>query len=310
MKLLYLCSKLFHDRKVPRTRFYAVEAIGKLIDVHSSGIGFDDWDDSLRINENLNAIYSNDWPDAILVYKPEQCHGWEHALPPVVTTFNDAWETETRVNDIRLPRCKLVIMHHANEMSEWEKRCPEAIFCNIPYPVNPEVFYAKETEKKIDILLTGAIDSKIYPLRHRFKGLIYTDAFKPYHAAVRDHSGYRLDNPHAEAITYAGALRSARICLADTSCYGYSAEKYHEIPACGSVLCGNLPDERQSEFSNFMIVIDPDWAADRIVREIKWYLDRPTLLQTLADKGHNYVHENFTTEHYAKQFVTALESIL
>ena len=59
MKLLYLCSKTYHEHKVPRTRFYAVEAIGSLIDVHCSGIGFDDWNDSLCIKENLNAIYSN-----------------------------------------------------------------------------------------------------------------------------------------------------------------------------------------------------------------------------------------------------------
>lgn len=310
MKLLTLIAKNYWDRKVPRTRFYAVEAIGKLIDVHNSGVGFDDWDDSLRINENLNAIYGTDWPDAILIYKPEQYHGWEHALPPTITTFNDAWETSTRLNDIRLPRCKLVIMHHANEVAEWQQRCPETTFVNISYPVNPEVFYAKETEKKIDILLTGAIDSKIYPLRHRFRDLIQTGAFAPFNAVVRNHSGYRLDNPHAEAIAYAGALRSAKICLVDTSCYGYAAEKYHEIPACGSVLCGNLPDERQSEFSKFMIVIDPGMGSERIIQKIRTYLDRPQLLQSLAKDGHDYVHANFTTTHYAKRFVTELEAIL
>ncbi len=310
MKLLYLCSKLYWNQKVPRTRFYAVEAIGRLIDVHNSGIGFGDWDDSLRINENLDAIYGSDWPNAILVYKPEQYHGWGFPLPLTITTFNDAWETSTRLNDIRLPRCKLVIMHHANEMTEWQQRCSEVRFVNISYPINPEMFYAKDVEKQIDILLTGAIDSKIYPLRHRFREMIKAGAFKPFHAVVRNHSGYRIDDPHAEAIAYASALRSAKICLADTSCYGYAAEKYHEIPACGSVLCGNLPDERQSEFSKFMIVIDPDWNADRIVREIRYYLERPLLLQNLAEEGRDYIHENFTTEHYAKRFVEALESIV
>ena len=314
LRLLAIIAKEYWNRKVPRTRFYAVEAIGRLIDVHCSGTGFDDWNDSLPINENLSAIYGvpNKWPAAILVYKPDQYHGWEHALPPVVTTFNDAWEIETRLNDIRLPRCKLVIMHHANEMAEWQQRCPEVRFENISYPVNPEVFYANDTdtEKQIDILLTGAIDSKIYPLRHRFRQLIKTGAFDPFHAAVRNHSGYRLDNPHAESIAYAGALRSAKICLADTSCYGYAAEKYHEIPACGSVLCGNLPDERQSEFSKFMITIDPDWSDNRIVREIRWYLDRPALLQCFAEKGKDYIHNNFTIHDYAKRLVTVLESLL
>lgn len=310
MEILFLCDSVFHQRKVPRTRFYAVEAIGRLIDVHCSGVGFDDWDDSSPINENLNVIYGGNWPDAILIYKPEQYHGWEHALPPVVTTFNDAWETETRLNDIRLPRCKLVIMHHANEVAEWEKRCPEVTFVNIPYPVNPDVFYANETEKQIDVLLTGAIDAKIYPLRHRFREMIKIGAFEPFHATVRNHSGYRLDNPHAEAIAYSGALRSAKVILVDTSCYGYAAEKYHEVPACGSVLCGNLPDERQPEFSEFMIVIDPDWETGRIVSEILRCLNRPELLRVLAEKGRNYVHGNFTTDHYAKRFVEALESIL
>lgn len=310
MKLLYLCSKLYHDQKIPRTRFYAVEALDRLIDVHCSGVGFVNWNNSLPINENLNVIYGKNWPDAILVYKPDQYHGWEHALPPVVTTFNDAWETETRLNDIRLPRCKLVIMHHANEVAAWQERCPEVKFLNIPYAINPEVFYADESEKQIDILLTGAIDSKIYPLRHRFREMIKAGVFDPFKAVIRNHSGYRLNNPHAEPIAYAKALRSAKICLADTSCYGYSAEKYHEIPACGSVLCGNLPDERQPEFSKFMIVIDPDWGTERIVHEIRYYLDRPELLRSLADKGREYVHANFTAEHYAKRFVETLESIL
>ncbi len=298
MRILFLCDRIYWQNKVPRTRFHAVEAIGKIAEVVSDGPAR-----QLSIRCNVPDIDAYDW---ILVYKPEQYIGWHEDLPPVVTTFNDAWETKSRIRDIRLPRCKVVIMHHANEMDVWQTRMPDVKFVNIPYPINPSVFRDYGLPKTTDILLTGCVDEKIYPLRYRFAQLIKAGAFAPYKAEIRKHPGYRLADPEQEAIDYAKALNSARICLVDPSKYGYAAEKYHEIPACGSVLCGYVPDERQDEFSDFMIPIHPKADDELIVRTIKDYLSFPTVLEDMSRRGMEYVHSQFTVDHYAQRFLEAL----
>ncbi len=303
MKLLYLCSKVYWDQKVPRTRFHSVEAMREFADVHCTGNGFLDWDGEATIAANLSRTTRPDW---IFVYKPDQYTGWEQLGIPVVTSFNDAWETESRLMDIRLPKCRVVIMHHANEMAEWRERCPDVRFVNIPYPINPDVFKDHGREKNIDILLTGAVDSKIYPLRYRFSRLIESGAFEPYHAVWRKHSGYRIQNPEAEAEAYAKCLNSAKICLADTSRYQYAAEKYHEIPACRSVLCGNLPDERQMAFSQFILQIENRMSDAEIIDRITTLLAARDMIAPLADAGYGYVHSTHTVRQYAKQFIEIL----
>lgn len=304
MKLLYLCNKLYWERKIPRTRFYAVTAMKSFADVHCSGVGFDDWNGDLSVSDNIERM--NYRPDWILVYKPTDYCGWEKNRIPVATTFNDAWETKTRIQDIRLPNCSLVVMHHANEMNEWEKRCPDVKFVNIPYPVEPTVFHPDSLVKhEYDLLLTGCVHKDIYPLRYRFALLIEQNAFYPYHAHIRKHSGYRLSNPDEEALMYAKALCSAKMCLVDTSKYGYAAEKYHEIPACGSVLCGNLPQERQNDFNRIMVVVDNSWPEARIVATIRRYLDDSNLWREKRQAGLEYA-SRFTTSWYAKRFIDAL----
>ena len=304
---------IYWERKVPRTRFHAIHAISEQpgIQVRSTGIGFEDWDENLPIYENLaSSIWAHWWPDLIIVYQAQQYFGWEDKrLPPIVTIFNDAWSTQDRLRDIQTPRCRLVIMHHKNEMQAWQERCPDVKFVNLSYPINPKVFKDWGLPKTIDILLTGAIDKTIYPLRWRFAQLIEKAAFMPYHAVHRKHSGYRLDDPESEAINYAKCLNSARICLADTSRYKYAAEKYHEIPACRSVLAGNLPDERQGHFERFMIVIEPDWTDEMIITTIKSQLDEGAFTER-ATVGYEYVQSRYTVNQYARRFVKAVQDVL
>ena len=307
MKIAYICDKYYWDKKVPRTRFHAIDALGKIADVLCTGNGFHSWVPDLTVRENLAIGYfAADW---IIVYKPEN-YDWSDNHIPVATTFNDAWHTEQRLSEIETPNCRLVIMHHKNEMADWELRCPDVRFVNIPYPINPNVFKDYGQDKPIDVLLTGAIDRKIYPLRFRFERMIRTGAFHPYDAVHEKHPGYRLNDPNKEAVRYAKLLGSAKVCLADTSKYGYAAEKYHEIPACGSVLCGNVPRERQGDFRSFMIEVNEAWPDAKIVQHIKRYLAQPHEIVSRSSYGYGYVHSNFTVDHYARELLNVLESSL
>ena len=308
MKILYLCNRLYWQQKIPRTRFDAVEAIAKLTSVYCTGVDYFDWDDQLSVSSNLAALEFK--PDLLMVYKPTDYFGWAENQIPVVQRFNDCWATNDRIRDIKMPRSSLVIMHHENEMPESQARMPDVTFRHIPYPINDWVFQHYAMPKTTDILLTGAIDEKIYPLRYRFARMIEQGAFLPYIAVHRGHAGYRLKEPHAEAVSYAKALNSARICLADTSKYNYAPEKYHEIPACASVLCGNLPQDRREEFKKFMIVIDPAWSDSQIVQVIKRSLGDHADLANRSIAGHQYVHRNFTCEHYARRFLAYAKEAL
>ncbi len=315
MRILFLCSDTYRKRKVPRTRFDAVDAMSKTIDVIHGGCGVLGWHDSNTIYNNLiHNTGRGGWPDAILVYKPEDYHGWDDpCLPPVVTTFNDAWATEQRTKDIRLPRAKLVIMHHANEVEAWRTRCPDVRFVHIPYGINPEIFKDYGLEKDIDILLTGAIDNDIYPLRAQFRRLIQDGAFAPYHAVMRPHPGYRIDSPHDEAVDYARMLNRAKICLADTSKYGYVPEKFMEIAACRSVVCSNMPEMPSHLVGTYEytlpVCIPREWPDDLVVSAIGQYLRRANL-DDMAHKSMEYIHGNHTSAHYARRFIAAVEEML
>lgn len=305
MRILFLCDKYYHDQKVPRTRFHAIEALGEIADVWCSGNGFPDWDSG-------KPVYDNCWshgtvPDWIIVYKPEAYKGWgDPRLPPVATQFNDAWDTDQRYRDIMLPHAKLVIMHHANEVAAWQRRCPDVRFENIPYPINPDVFKDYKQPKTIDVLLTGAIDADIYPLRAKMARLIKQGAFGPELNVVhKKHCGYRLADPEKEAVEYAKLINSAKICLADTSKYLYAAEKYHEIPACNTAICGNLPGERREEFLNFLLLIPISATGQGIVESVKYHL-ADGRWENAAKRGHTYVHGRFTTRHYAQRLVEIL----
>lgn len=314
MRILFLCNKIYWDRKVPRTRFHVVEAMREFADIEINGVGFLGWNDAMGVYNNYWASDRMDWPDAILVYKPEDYHGWDDPrLPPVVTTFNDAWDVEQRTKDIRLPRARLVIMHHANEVDEWRKRCPDVKFVHIPYGINPEIFKDYGLEKDIDILLTGAIDDGIYPLRARFRRLILAGAFNPYNAVIRPHPGYRIDSPGDEAVDYARMLNRAKICLADTSRYLYCPEKYFEIPACRSVVYGNSPDVLLTDLSPHMFHVGDTWPDEILVEPLLTLLkcySTECYLQSVTNHGYECVHANYTSAHYAQRFITAVEEML
>lgn len=311
MRVLFLCAKEYVDRKLPRTRFHAIEALGKIADVTYSGIGFDNWVDGSSVLRNTGQTFGHQF-DWIIVYKPDQYHGWNEAgIPPVCQTFNDCWAKADRTRDMLLPNTRLAIMHHANEMAEWVKFLPMVKFVNIPYSVKTSMFKDWGSQKPIDILLTGAIDEEIYPLRYRFKRMIERKAFGTDLVVVHlPHQGYRLDNPEEAALAYAHTLNSAKICLVDSSKYGYAAEKHHEIPACRSLLCGDIPEERQADFSKFILKVPTGCLDSSIIKGIRTILENPDAIKKRTDIGYKYVHDNFTMEQYAKRLLYELESAI
>ena len=308
MNIIYLCDRYHWQRKIPRTRFDCIDALSQKTKVVKSGIRFDNWNPEISLQDNIDIIMPD--CDVLMVYKPEQYWGWEHCTVPLIATqFNDAWEYGSRMRDIRLPNCRLVIMHHQNEVAMWQKKCPDVTFVNIPYGINLRVFRQGPIlrNRTIDILLTGAIDDEIYPLRFKFRAMINSNAFGSVKCMYRAHPGYRLTSPKAEAKQYANALRNAKIVLADTSKYGYAAEKYYEIPACGAVICGNIPHERQDIFRKFVIEIDEGWGEHHIARVVQKALRNAEKLQEQADYGAEYTRGNFTCDHYADRCLGALE---
>lgn len=322
LRLLYLCDKSLWDRKVPRTRFHCVQAMEEFADVRCTGNGFPGWYEQAGVMDNLRRLYyrrrnSNEpiqktwWPDLILVYEAKRYSGWDDPLlPPTCVCMNDMWLVEKRLPEIVEPRAGLVVCHHKNEIDVWQKRLPRVRFESIPYGINPAVFKDWEQPKSIDVLLTGQTSPEFYPLRHRFAEMIRRGAFAPWKAEIRKHPDYRVNDPEAEAREYARHLNRAKIVLADTSVYLYASEKHHEIPACNSVICTNLPGERQEDFSEFSIVVGMEESDEAIIRRVRDYLKRPDELDRLARLGHDYVHSQFTTRHYAQRFVQIAEDYI
>ena len=57
MKILYLCDRQAYLTKMSRVRFHGIRAIGKLCGLTWSGNGWENYDSSKTVQENIDLIY-------------------------------------------------------------------------------------------------------------------------------------------------------------------------------------------------------------------------------------------------------------
>jgi hypothetical protein len=101
----------------------------------------------------------------------------------------------------------------------------------------------------INIIIKGYAP-KHYPLRDRFIKVFELIPEK-YKCVIYKHPGYSIGDAHTDIHPkeFSDAINSAKICLTCTSKHKYRLAKIVEIPACGSALASDIPnqDEESSE---------------------------------------------------------------
>ena len=68
MKILYLVKKQTYVMKMSRVRFHGIKALEKLVEVKYSGPGWDNYDNNLTVQQNIDTM--GEEFAAVIVYKP------------------------------------------------------------------------------------------------------------------------------------------------------------------------------------------------------------------------------------------------
>lgn len=312
MTILYLCDKYFYEEKMSRVRFHSIDAISKQCNLIYWGPNWEGWNSSMGIAKNIEMIEQR--IDLIVVYKPlDMGNDWNNIDIPICLRYNETYDLEWTEKEIVESNSSLIIFHHENDthgsLESYRKRFPKITFEYIPHSAEKSIFNVDNTiDKLYDILLVGAVghQSKLgqhYPLRDRMHSLI--EKFKPkYNVGISPRPGSRFNDAWTDkyAKEFAAVINSSKICITDSGAPKSRFGKYVEIPMCGSVIAGDIPNDDSDSFKKFVIEINMDMTDEEIISKITEYLDNPEKLNNFRIKGLEWSKE-YTQEKYAVRFL-------
>lgn len=321
ISILYLCPRYLYLNKTSRVRFHAVEAISKFCHVIWSGTGWDNWDGTKTVQENIDILYrGKKKPDIVFCHKPNTLKKFSEIQLPSCVSYNEMDTVERPLSERRQEivdnKFDLVIAHHKNEMEYPEFQSLPCKMVNISHCAEKTIFKDYQLRKNTDVLLVGQIQQQRYPLRYRLSNLILKmrvdKQLYSYRMGILSHPGGRIKdaNSNQEAIRFAKKINSAKICLTCSGVYRCRYGKYAEIPACRSLLVADLPDEDHEFFEQFMAVIDSKESDEEIMEKIVYYLENEEERIRLTDIGYTLTQKQFTQEHYAQRFLQAVRDFL
>ena len=320
MKILYLCDRKTYLTKMSRVRFHGIRAIGKLCELTWSGNGWENYDSSKTVQENIYSIYGDQQPDVVIAYKPLELKEFSNIKPTKCIRYNEMYDIEWTIKEITESKSNLVICHHRNDMEQYIKMFQSykehpVKFVNIPHCAEKVIYRDYGMPKEYDILLAGAVYTKSllgdhYPLRIRLAQKILPIMSRKYKCKVLQHPGGNLGDAASDrnSFFYAQELNKAKICV---TCSGKPRSrfgKYIEIPMSGAALSADMPGEEQEKFKQFMIQIDMSMSDEEIINKLTYYLENEKERQKLVDKGYEYAIE-YTQEKYAQKFLEVVNEL-
>lgn len=295
-----------------RVRFHSMAAISKVSDLIYSGLGWDNYDASKTVQDNIDKLYGGSCPDIVVAYKPLDLKCFSDIKPVKCTRYNEMWDIKKTSNEIALSKMDLVVCHHLNDMSYYVKKFPNVKLVNISHCAEQTIYRDYGQEKTTDVLLTGAIGHH-YPFRARLRVIICNYLNKVVKCKVLGHPGdpgLPFQNiPGLTGKGYAQEINRAKITLTCSSRYRYRLGKYTEIPMCASLLAADLPNEDQDFFKQFMLVLDPKCTDSEIASKIIEHVKDDAKRNAIIQKGLE-LNKEYTQEKYAERFIKLVEDFL
>lgn len=318
MNLLYLIDKKIYDTKMSRVRFHGITALSKICNVVYSGPNWDNYNNDLTVQENIDNIGNF---NAVIVFKPLTMKKFNEVKIPKIIRYNEMYNINDTINEIIESNADIVVCHHENDYFEYIKYqkqgypwIPEHIkFLSVSHCAEKTIFKSYNIDKRFDVLLVGAISvvnsigTKHYPLRERMTTLLYKMPRK-YKCGILPHPQYDKNNAwdNKTLIDFAKTINSAKICVTCSGIPKSRFGKYIEIPACGTAMAADIPNEDKAEFKKFIIEIDMDMSDDEIINKLCYYLDNDNERKYIIDKGLNYAANN-TQKLYAERLLNQLD---
>ena len=315
MRFLILFPKYYWSHKMSGGRRDVVRWLLDSTRSTLSGPGWTNWGESATLEQNISRIMPD--AEAILWYKP--LGNERNGVPPVIEShrhsiptvevFNEAWWPERRAyNECMQAGTDLVIHHHLSDAKQFAG-IPAV---HIPHCANQHVFtrHAREWEDRdISLLVVGALDKEIYPLRTRVAEMIKSGAFPG--AWVRKHPGYRLPDLEAcdwQQDDYARELGRAKLVLCCASKYNYGLAKTVEAAQAGACVIGDVPPDFEFTLGPHMMSLDNAWSDNDLRRAINAYIKSNPW--PFANGGQDVAVRHHGIDVYCHRLISAVEGFI
>jgi hypothetical protein len=318
MNILFLVSRYYYERKMARSRFYQMEAVGRCDGVHLTywGTGFSGYCHTDTLADNIKRVFGMSTFDLIHVYKPEDHKHVAGCLTPKSIDYDEARHRKAKIREVLRNGIGLAVFHYHNEMQALMKYSRLTRGCrlvHLPHCAERSIFEPVARpweERSIPLLLTGALGQKHYPLRARYAALIRAGRLP---GEIRPHPGYRLpgiDHIGDQYVDYANHLGRARLTLVSSSKFHYALAKYFEASMAGCLLIGDVPQELHDTLGRYMVRLTPDMSDDQIIDRVTWWMEHDAEAQAMAVESQQLALSHFTMERYAEQFVRVARDFL
>jgi len=176
-----------------------------------------------------------------------------------------------------------------------------------PWAFDPEVFRDYHDIKRFPLLVTGVINTSVYPVRSRVHAAC---SGRSWCSVIRRPHENDLGDRWPCGADYASLLSSARIAVACSSIHRYLVSKYFEIPASGAMLLADAPQELADlGFERNIHYVEPPPKAGPFLADWVEELLRDSWVETVAENGHHLAHERHTIHHRAREVVDNLRRI-
>jgi hypothetical protein len=316
--VLYLVNHKTYKSKMSRVRFHGIHALSKVSKLTYSGIGWNNYDSKLTVQQNIDKMGIKF--DLVIAYKPLELLKFKNIKPLKCIRYNEMYNFVETLSEIEKSNADIVICHHENDMKTYKsyysnyhgQKNKTVEFYHIPHCTEKTIFKDYKQHKDIDILLAGKVGGKNslkeqhYPLRLRFQELI-PELSKKFKVHQYQHVGYNVTNAdenHTQ-IEFAKMLNRAKICLTCSGLPKSRFGKYIEIPSCNSVVAGDIPDQDQDDFKQFVIEINLNMSNQEIIDKISYYLNNQSEFKKIQEQGYKW-SQLYSQEWYATELITIL----
>lgn len=306
MKLLYLVPKEIYDTKMSRVRFHQVEALARLhhVQVHMSGPGWKDWDESISLeNRYWNMVGDQGKFDLALAYMVD---GLAELPCPLATSFNEAEEHWKVESYIQANNVELAIFHHKNDLQHYKHLEDDGVvLAHIHHCAETSIYKDYGLEKTIDVLVAGNMSQDFYPHRNRLKQIATGILRKrSYVVTVLPHPGYTFPIREGTVVgeDFARLINQSKIAFTCSMKFHYALAKYSEIALCRTLVAGDVPDQNKEFYRGTILELAPWMTDDEIVRRVEGVLDDPELLTKMTTISYDANLKNCTMDVYAQMF--------
>jgi hypothetical protein len=207
-------------------------------------------------------------------------------LAPTVNNYDRMFDMFDRLN-IR----HLITSYSCPELRQIEALRPDLQTYVIDLHVDPAIFKDRHERKKYDVIVYGSTLSPIYAFRHRvLQLLLEARRFRVLHLQPKD----QLYNKQMCGAGLAQKINQSWMGLATVTEFNYLLGKYFEIPACRSVVLGDMNSQGAAIFGDHYVHIDDKMSDSAILKVVEDALSNRRRLRETADYMYRIIHDNYT----------------